>query len=99
MPLIRPLGFGTLNGSGQEAHTMTPQKVQLRDEDLSFIETACSELHYRSKSEYMRIAIEEKIRADKRRLRELERQKAMAGYASGFEVAFQEIEADDFEDR
>lgn len=78
---------------------MTPQKVQLKDEDLAFIETACTELRYRSKSEYMRIAIEEKIRHDKRRLRDLKRQKAMAGYAGDFEVAFQDIEAEDFEDR
>lgn len=78
---------------------MIPQKVQLRDEDLAFIETACAELRYRSKSEYMRLAIEEKIRHDKRRLRDIKRQKAMAGYAEGFDVAFQEIEAEDFEVR
>jgi hypothetical protein len=52
------------------------QKVQLREEDLAFIEGSCE---------------------DKRRLRELKRQRAMAAYAGDFEVAFEEIEAEDFE--
>ncbi len=78
---------------------MIQQKVQLNEEVLAFIETACAELSYRSKSEYMRKAIEDKVRADKRRLRELKRQQAMAGYAADFEVAFETIEAEEFEDR
>ncbi len=78
---------------------MVPQKVQLAAEDLAFIESAWPVLSYRSKSDYMRSAILEKIRIDRRRLRELKRHEAMAGYADDFEVAFEAIEAEDFENR
>ncbi len=78
---------------------MVQQKVQLREEDPAFIERACEVLRYRSKSEYMRLAIEAKMRADRRRLRELQRRQATAGYAGDLEVAFHEIEAEDFDER
>ena len=47
----------------------------------------------------MRAAIQEKIRADKRRLRELQRQQAMKAYGDDFEVAFESHEGEDFEAR
>ena len=78
---------------------MVPQKVQLDEEDLAFIEAACKILEFRSKSEYMRAAIREKIRADRRRLREHRRQQAMLAYGDDFEVAFESIEGEDFETR
>ncbi len=83
----------------QRGGIMVPQKVQLESDDLKFIETACAVLNYRSKSEFMRMAIREKIRADRRRLRELKRRKAMAGYGGDFDVAFESIEGEDFESR
>ena len=78
---------------------MVPQKVQLAEPDLEFIDNACRILGFKSKSEYMRTAIQEKIRADKRRLREIRRRQAMAAYGDDFDVAFDSIEAEDFEDR
>lgn len=79
---------------------MVPSKVQLEKEDLEFIEKVCSILKLRSKSEYMRAAIQERIRADKRRLREIKRQKAMEAYGrTEVENLFQSIEAEDFEHR
>ncbi len=75
------------------------QKVQLEPEDLEFIDRVCETLEYGSKSEYMRAAIREKIRADKRKLRERERQKAMEGYAEGHEDVFESIAGEPFEDR
>ena len=76
------------------------QKVHLEPEDLEFIDRVCeSSLPYGSKSEYMRAAIQEKIQADKRRLRELKRQKAMMGYAKGQEDAFESLAGEPFEDR
>lgn len=78
---------------------MVPQKVQLDESDLEFIESACSSLDYKSKSEYMRAAIREKIRADRRKLRDLKRREAMSAYGDDFDVAFESIEAEDFEDR
>ncbi len=78
---------------------MVPQKVQLEETDLEFIETACKVLNFKSRSEYMRAAIQEKIRADKRRLREIRRQEAMEAYGDDFDVAFEAIEAEGFEAR
>ena len=75
------------------------QKVQLEPEDLEFIDRVCETLEYGSKSEYMRAAIQEKIRTDKRRLRELERQKAMKAYGDDYEDVFESIEGEPFEDR
>jgi len=79
---------------------MVPSKVQLEKEDLEFIEKLCSILKLKSKSEYMRAAIHERIRADKRRLREMKRQKAMEAYGgAAVENLFESIEAADFEKR
>ncbi len=78
---------------------MVPQKVQLREEDLRFIETACAAFSFKSKSEYMRVAIQERIRADRRRLRERRRQQAMMAYADPSDIAFEALEGEDFEDR
>ncbi len=79
---------------------MISSKVQLEKEDLELIEEVCSVLGYKSRSEYMRIAIQEKIRADKRKLREMKRQEAMVAYGqAGPEQVFESIEAEDFEDR
>ncbi len=55
---------------------------------------------FRSKSEYMRAAIREWIRADRARLRALRREKAMQAYGEGqTETVFAALEGDDFEDR
>jgi len=75
------------------------QKVHLEPEDLEFIDRVCESLHYGSKSEYMREAIRQKIRADKRRLRELKRQKAMKGYTKQDEDFFESLAGEPFEDR
>ena len=78
---------------------MVPQKVQLDEADLEFIETAWVVLDYKSKSEYMRDAIQAKIRVDRRKLREIRRQKAMAAYGDDVDVAGEALEAEDFEGR
>ena len=78
---------------------MVPQKVQLSESDLRFIETACEALSFKNKSEYMRVAIQEKIRADRRKLRELRRQQAMLAYGDDFDIAFEALEGEAFEDR
>ena len=78
---------------------MITQKVQLSEEDLQFVEEACRKLKYRSKSEYFRDAIKERIRNDRSRLRELKRQAAMEAYGDDFDHAFESIEGEDFEDR
>jgi Arc/MetJ-type ribon-helix-helix transcriptional regulator len=75
------------------------QKVQLEPEDLDFIDRVCESSQYGSKSEYMRAAICEKIRADKKRLREATRQKAMRGHSEGRADIFGSIAGESFEDR
>jgi Arc/MetJ-type ribon-helix-helix transcriptional regulator len=78
---------------------MVPQKVQIEESDASFIEMACRLLNYRSKSQYIRTAIKEKIRADRARLRELKRQQAMQAYADQLDNVFASLEGEDFADR
>ena len=78
---------------------MVPQKVQLSEEDLRFIETACVAFRFKSKSEYMRVAIQERILADRRRLRERRRQQAMLAYGDESDIVFEALEGEDFEDR
>jgi Arc/MetJ-type ribon-helix-helix transcriptional regulator len=79
---------------------MVPLKIQLPEADLAFIEEACSRFNYRSRSEYLREAVQRKIEADRARLRELKRQEAMTGYGRGrMEDAFEAIAGEDFEDR
>lgn len=82
-----------------EGDKVVPQKVQLDESDLAFIEAAWVALNYKTKSDYLRAAIQEKIRTDRRRLRELRRQQAMEAYGGNFEVVFEPIEGEDFEDR
>jgi len=91
--LLIGLKYGTLQDM------KVTQKVHLEPEDLEFINRACESLHYGSKSEYMRAAIREKIRADKRKLREVERQKAMKGHSKGHEDIFESLAGEPFEDR
>ena len=79
---------------------MVPLKVQLTEADLEFIEGACSTLNYRSRSEYLREAIQKKIETDRARIRELRRQEAMKAYGHGrLEDSFEAIAGEDFEDR
>ena len=78
---------------------MIPQKVQIDPDDLRFVEEACAALNYRSKSEYFRAAIREKIRSDRARLRALRRQEAMEAYGDGYEDVFLSIEGEDFAGR
>lgn len=82
-----------------EGNEMVPQKVQLDEKDLAFIEAAWVALNFKSKSDYLRAAIQEKIRNDRKQLRELRRQQAMEAYGGDFEVIFEPIEGEDFEDR
>jgi Arc/MetJ-type ribon-helix-helix transcriptional regulator len=87
-------------GPTRRALILVPLKVQVTEEDLEFIEEACSTLHYDSRSAYLREAIHGKIEADRARIRELRRQEAMKAYGrSRFEDAFEDIAGEDFEDR
>lgn len=75
-------------------------KVQIDPKDYEFIKKAYKDLSYRSLSEYMREAVNAKVRKDRKRLRELKRMAAMevVGRAQ-YENLFKSIEGEDFENR
>ena len=75
-------------------------KIQIEPESFSFIKKVYKDLKYRSLSEYMREAINAKVREDRRRLRELKRLKAMEMIGKGpYSNIFKSIEGEDFENR
>lgn len=79
---------------------MTQAKFQIDREDYEFIKAAYKLLNYNNYSEYMRAAIKEKIRADRKKLREIKRNLAMEqiGKAS-YKNHFETLDGEDFEDR
>lgn len=75
-------------------------KVQIDKESYDFIKKAHKQLNYRSLSEYVREAVNAKIREDRRTMREKKRAAAMEmlGEAQPDNL-FESIEGDEFEDR
>ena len=75
-------------------------KIQIDKAHYDFIKLACRDLHYKSLSDYVRQAIENKMKEDRKRLREKIRQAAMEMIgAEPHENVFESIEGDDFESR
>ena len=79
---------------------LTQTKVQIDPKDYEFIKKVYKDLHYRSLSEYIREAVNAKVREDRKRLRELKRMAAveMIGKTS-YNNLFESIEGEDFESR
>jgi len=75
-------------------------KVQINAKDHDFIKKTYKNLCYRSLSEYMREAVNAKVKEDRKRLRQLTRVKAMKmiGMAQ-YDNLFELIEGKDFENR
>lgn len=75
-------------------------KVQIEKESFDFIKKACKQLNYGSLSEYIRDAVQAKIRQDRGIMREIKRAAAMEmlGDADPDNV-FESIEGDEFENR
>ncbi len=75
-------------------------KVQIDAKDLEFIKKTYKDFRYRSLSEYMREAINAKVKEDRKRLREFKRMEAMEmiGRAQ-YDNLFESIEGEDFENR
>lgn len=79
---------------------MIQSKIQIEEKDFEFIKKACQDLSYKSLSQYMREAIQAKIREDRKRLKALKRSKAMAQIGRlRYENVFEGLEGEDFEDR
>jgi Arc/MetJ-type ribon-helix-helix transcriptional regulator len=73
-------------------------KVQIHQKDYDFIKKVYKDFQYRSLSEYMREAIIQKVKEDRKTLREMKRKAAMKMVAKGsYENLFESIEGDDFE--
>jgi len=56
---------------------LIPTKIQIEKKNYEFIKQFHKQLHYRSLSEYMRNAVNARIKEDRKRLRELKRQAAI----------------------
>ncbi len=79
---------------------LIPTKIQLDKAHYDFIKLACRDLHYRSLSDYVRQAVENKMKEDRRQLRAKKRQAAMEMMgAEPNQNVFESIEGDDFESR
>ncbi len=75
-------------------------KVQIDPKDYEFIKKVYKDLRYRSLSEYMREAVNAKVREDRKRLRELKRMAAMEMIGRApYDNLFESIEGEDFENR
>ena len=75
-------------------------KVQVDPKDYEFVKKVYKDLRYKSLSEYMREAINTKVKQDRKRFREQKRIAAMEmiGKAT-YENLFESIEGEDFESR
>ena len=75
-------------------------KVQIDAKNYDFIKKIYKDFHYKSLSEYMREAINAKVKEDRKRLREIKRMEAMEmiGRAQ-YDNLFESIEGEDFENR
>ncbi len=79
---------------------MAQQKVTLGAAEIQALDRIVSGLGYRSRSAFIRDAIHEKIRTERRRLRETLRRKAYESYAREPPAAvWGELEGEDFADR
>ena len=75
-------------------------KVQLGKKEYEFIKKVHKDLRYKSLSEYMREAINAKVKEDRKRLRELKRMAAMEMIGKApYDNVFESIEGENFENR
>jgi metal-responsive CopG/Arc/MetJ family transcriptional regulator len=79
---------------------LVPTKIQIDEKVYKFIKQTHKKLHYKSLSEYMRTAVNNKVEEDRKRLRELKRIAAMEMIGRApYENLFESIEGEDFENR
>ncbi|MCU0579389.1 MAG: crotonobetainyl-CoA--carnitine CoA-transferase [Desulfobacterota bacterium] len=79
---------------------MIQNKIQIDEKDLEFIQKAYKLLSYKSLSHYMREAVRAKVREDRKKLRAIQRKRAMEQIGAGvYQNHFEGLEGEDFEDR
>ena len=73
-------------------------QIQVNPKDYEFVKKVYKDLRYKSLSEYMREAINAKVKQDRKRLREQKRIAAMEMIGKApYENLFESIEGEDFE--
>ena len=88
--------MGSVNGG----KSMIQSKIQIDEKDFEFIKKACMDLSYKSLSQYMREAIQSKIREDRKKLKALKQSTAMTQIGrTRYENVFEGLNGEDFEDR
>ncbi len=79
---------------------MTQAKFQIDREYYEFIKATYKLLDYSNYSEYMRTAIKEKIKADRKKLRSIKKNQAIERIGNaGYENYFNSLDGEDFENR
>ena len=79
---------------------MIQSKIQIEEKDFEFIKKACKDLSYKSLSQYMREAIQAKIREDRKKLKAIKRTRAMTQIGrTKYENIFKGLDGEDFEGR
>ncbi|OGP49048.1 MAG: crotonobetainyl-CoA--carnitine CoA-transferase [Deltaproteobacteria bacterium RBG_13_43_22] len=79
---------------------LVQSKFQIEKKDYEFIKKAYRQLSYKSLSEYIREAINNKIKEDRKKIRDLKRLKAMEMInQENHDNAFETIEGENFEER
>jgi Arc/MetJ-type ribon-helix-helix transcriptional regulator len=79
---------------------LTQTKIQIDPEDYAFAKKSYKDLNYKSLSDYMRSAIRAKVKEDRRKLRQIERDRAMEMIGrTDYENAFESLDGEDFERR
>ncbi len=79
---------------------LVQSKIQLENEDYKFIKSKYKLLNYKSFAEYVRDAVKQKIKEDRKKLREKMRREAMENIGSeSYENIFESIEGEIFEAR
>ena len=77
---------------------MTQTKVQIDNDDYKFIKKAVKQLKYKSLSEYIREAVKAKVNMDRKRLREMKREKAIEKIGKvPYENLFESLGGEKFE--
>ncbi len=79
---------------------LVQSKIQLESEDYKFIKSKYKLLNYKSFTEYVRDAVKQKIKEDRKKLREKMRREAMESIGrESYENVFESIEGEAFEAR
>jgi len=75
-------------------------KIQINPKDYEFVKKVYKDLRYKSLSEYMREAINARVKQDRKKLREQKRIAAMQMIGTApYKNLFDSIEGEDFENR